>query len=99
MEYNFQKLTAINDADIKVYEEAIDFAFNNQDIRNVTVSGPYSAGKSSILETYKKKHTDHHFVHLSLAHFRTSEQDDTEPEEPLKESILEGKILNPLSSN
>lgn len=95
-EYDFQKLTAINDADIKVYEEALDFVFDNQDIKNVAVSGPYSAGKSSILETYKKKHTDHHFVHLSLTHFRTSEQDDAEPEEPLKESILEGKILNQL---
>lgn len=95
-EYHFQKLTPINDADISVYEEAIDFVFDNSDIKNVAISGPYSAGKSSILESYKAKHTDRSFVHLSLAHFRTSEQESTEPESSVKESILEGKILNQL---
>lgn len=95
-EYHFQKLTPINNADISVYEEAIDFVFENTDVKNVAISGPYSAGKSSILESYKAKHTNHHFAHLSLSHFRTPEQETTESEEPLKESILEGKILNQL---
>lgn len=95
-EYHFQKLTPINNADISVYEEAINFAFENSDIKNVAISGPYSAGKTSILESYKAKHTDHHFMHLSLAHFRTPEQEESESEEPVKESILEGKILNQL---
>lgn len=96
IEYHFQKLTPINNADINVYEEAIDFVFHNPDIKNVAISGPYSAGKSSVLESYKAKHTDHSFVHLSLAHFRTPEQESTEPESSVKESILEGKILNQL---
>lgn len=95
-EYHFQKLTPINNADISVYEEAINFVFENSDIKNVAISGPYSAGKTSILESYKAKHTDHHFMHLSLAHFRTPEQEENESEEPVKESILEGKILNQL---
>ncbi len=90
------KHTPINNADINVYEEAIDFVFHNPDIKNVAISGPYSAGKSSVLESYKAKHTDHSFVHLSLAHFRTPEQESTEPESSVKESILEGKILNQL---
>lgn len=30
--YHFQKLTPIDDADISVYEEAIDFVFQNDDI-------------------------------------------------------------------
>lgn len=96
IEYHFQKLTPINNADINVYEEAIDFVFHNPDIKNVAISGPYSAGKSSVLESYKAKRTDHSFVHLSLAHFRTPEQESTEPESSAKESILEGKILNQL---
>lgn len=95
-EYHFQKLTPINNADISVYEEAINFVFHNSDIKNVAISGPYSAGKSSVLESYKAKHTDHSFVHLSLAHFRTPEQESTEQESSVKESILEGKILNQL---
>ncbi|MDD2234906.1 MAG: hypothetical protein PHV03_08415 [Desulfitobacteriaceae bacterium] len=36
------------------------------------------------------------FIHISLAHFRTPEQEDGESEEPIKESVLEGKILNQL---
>ena len=95
-EYHFQKLTPINNADISVYEEAIDFVFDNSDIKNVAISGPYSAGKSSVLESYKAKHTDHSFVHLSLAHFRTPKQESDEPESSVKESVLEGKILNQL---
>lgn len=95
-EYHFQKLTPIDHADISVYEEAIDFVFDNSDIKNVAISGPYSAGKSSVLESYKAKHTNHNFLHLSLAHFRTPEQESTETESSIKESILEGKILNQL---
>lgn len=106
--YNFQKLSSVNDADITVYEDAIDFVFENSDIKNVAISGAYSSGKSSILESYKAKHTDKCFVHLSLAHFQTSEkesiessnndQTSTKASEPkvIKESVLEGKILNQL---
>jgi hypothetical protein len=94
--YIFQKLTPVSDADISVYEEAIDFVFDNEDIKNVAISGAYSAGKSSILESYKKKHKNTRFVHLSLAHFRTPEQENSEAEDSVKESVLEGKILNQL---
>lgn len=110
--YNFQKLTPVSDANISVYEDAFDFAFENADVKNVAVSGAYSAGKSSILESYKARHSDKRFVHLSLAHFRTSEQEDSElidstknptkdtakvvVRDSVKESVLEGKILNQL---
>ncbi len=92
----FQKLTPVSDADISVYENAIDFAFSNTDVKNIAISGAYSAGKSSILESYKAKHSAIRFVHLSLAHFRTPEQENSESDEIVKESILEGKILNQL---
>lgn len=94
--YYFQKLTPVSNANIDVYEEAINFIFDNTDVKNVAISGPYSAGKSSMLETYKTKHKKYRFIHLSLAHFRTSEQENYESEENVKESVLEGKILNQL---
>lgn len=94
--YYFQKLTPISNADISVYEKAIDFVFENKDIKNVAISGAYSAGKSSVLETYKIKNTNYRFVHISLAHFHTLEQEINDPEDRVKESILEGKILNQL---
>lgn len=57
--YVFQKLTPVSNADISVYEEAINFVFENSDVKNVAISGAYSAGKSSILESYKVKHKNY----------------------------------------
>ncbi len=93
--FKFQKLTPINDADIRIYEETLDFVFNNNDIKNIAISGPYGAGKSSILETYKKKNNDIKFIHISLAHFENPDKENKE-ELDIKESVLEGKILNQL---
>lgn len=94
---NFKKLTPVNNADISVYKEAMDFIFENADVKNVAISGAYSSGKSSILESYKVGHPKKRFVHLSLAHFRSSsEQEVKQSNDTVKESVLEGKILNQL---
>lgn len=90
--YYFEKLTPVNDIDISVYEEAIDYIFDNADITNVAISGSYSAGKSSVIDTYKEKHKEHKFMHISLAHFESPNEDNGE----IKESVLKGKILNQL---
>lgn len=120
--YGFQKLTPINTANIEIYREAINFAFEEHDLRNIALSGAYSAGKSSILESYKKEHKNIKFLHISLAHFESADNADeimtsktSEGEEKtqsaqdqnedadkndnmpfIKESVLEGKILNQL---
>ena len=91
--YHFERLTPINDVDLNVYEEAINYVFNNSDIRNVAISGAYSAGKSSILASYERKYSNLRFLHISLAHF---EYPDYQVGTEVKESVLEGKILNQL---
>ena len=88
--YHFEKLTPIDNVDMNVYENAIDFVFKNNDIKNVAITGAYSSGKSSVLASYKKKHQELKFMHISLAHFDTPNQVE------MKEPILEGKILNQL---
>lgn len=88
--YHFEKLTPIDNVDMNVYENAIDFIFENNDIKNVAITGAYSSGKSSVLASYKKKHQELQFMHISLAHFDTPDQEET------KEPVLEGKILNQL---
>lgn len=88
--YHFEKLTLIDNVDMNVYENAIDFIFENNDIKNVAITGAYSSGKSSVLASYKKKHQELQFMHISLAHFDTPDQGE------IDESILEGKILNQL---
>lgn len=92
----FQKLTPTDEVKISVYEEAIDFVFANEDITNIAISGPYSAGKSSVIESYKKIHQDYKFVHISLAHFEDTDKKSEAENEKVRESVLEGKILNQL---
>ena len=90
-EFRFEKLTLNDNADIRVYEDALNFVFNSPDIKNVAISGAYGAGKSSVLASYKKKHAEKKYIHVSLAHFK-DETNDNKPEE----SVLERKILNQL---
>ncbi|MCM3294019.1 hypothetical protein M3661_28385 [Paenibacillus sp. MER 180] len=93
-DYIFQKLTPIDNANLKIYEEAFNFIFNNNDIKNVAVSGAYGSGKSSVIESYKKAHKDLQFLHISLAHFKSADNGNSESN--ISETILEGKIINQL---
>ncbi|TFB14095.1 hypothetical protein E3U55_14350 [Filobacillus milosensis] len=101
----FQKLTPIKNAKLKMYDDALNFVFENNDIKNVAISGPYSAGKSSIIESYKLKSTDKRYLHISLAHFPETQSENSSIEETTQiysnnsskdNAILEGKILNQL---
>lgn len=94
----FEKLTPFDSGDIRIYDKALDYVFAEEDITNVAISGAYGAGKSSVLETYKKAHPRMKFVHISLAHFQDSSKkaESDKPDDLIKESILEGKILNQL---
>lgn len=96
--YHFERLTPIVDMDLEVYEDAINYVFDNQDIKNVAITGAYSAGKSSVLASYKKKHEKLRFLHISLAHFQSpdKENETKENKKGANESALEGKILNQL---
>ncbi|WP_052246083.1 hypothetical protein [Clostridium tyrobutyricum] len=112
---HFEKLTPTKDVELKIYNDALDFVFENNDIRNVAVSGAYSAGKSSVIESYKEQHKELNFLHISLTNFETTEQQSIKDENNtadskdtelgvkkdsntfgIKESVLEGKILNQL---
>ncbi|MDU4912384.1 hypothetical protein [Clostridium baratii] len=90
--YKFQKLTPVNDMDLNVYEDAINYVFDNPDVRNVAISGAYSAGKSSVLSSYSRKYGKLRFMHISLAHFKSFNDED----DKVRESVLEGKIINQL---
>ena len=46
--YKFERLTPIDNMDLDVYEDALNYVFENSDIKNVAISGAYSAGKSSV---------------------------------------------------
>ena len=92
---NFHKLTPKRDVDVSGYEEALDFVFSNDDIRNIAVSGAYSSGKSSVMESYREKRNKN-FISISLAHFG-AEKTESDNEKNNLEKTLEGKILNQLA--
>lgn len=54
----FQKLTPTDEVKISVYEEAIDFVFANEDITNIAISGPYSAGNENINDDTKIRYIE-----------------------------------------
>lgn len=91
---HFQYLGPKDDIEsIEVYEEALDYAFSNSKIKNVAITGSYGAGKSSLLETYKRrKGNEKRFLHISLTHFENEQEDKQE-----LEMQLESKIINQLA--
>ena len=92
---NFHKLTPKRDVDVSGYKEALDFVFSNDDIRNIAVSGAYSSGKSSVMESYREKRNKN-FISISLAHFG-DEKTESDNDKNNLEKTLEGKILNQLA--
>ena len=98
MEYKFQKLTPTPNVDLSVYENALQYVFSEKDIKNIAISGAYSSGKSSVIETYKQTHPDKSFLHISLAHFvsQDAEKDNQDEKSVESEAAIEGKILNQL---
>lgn len=87
------KLSPVSDAQIGTYDAQLTFALTDPDMKNIALSGPYGAGKSSILATYKTRHPELKFLHISFAHFQDTSRADGQPAD---EKRLEGKIINQL---
>ncbi|MBA4824056.1 hypothetical protein H2241_24490 [Pantoea ananatis] len=41
-----------NDARMNEYFKALDFAFSKKDVKKIAVTGPYGAGKSTVILSY-----------------------------------------------
>lgn len=99
-EKHFEKLTPISDVKLGIYEDALNFVFEDDDIKNIAISGAYGAGKSSVIESYKYRHGEIKFLNISLANFDEINEINTEDRKgevaEIKESTLEGKVLNQL---
>lgn len=70
------------------YVGALNYAFNQPDIRNIAVTGPYGAGKSSVLKTWcQEKEDSMHVLTVSLADFdmqKRASDDDTDDDKGKK---------------
>ncbi|EBF0547113.1 pcar [Salmonella enterica] len=62
--------SVIEDEKAQSYIEALNFACSRRDIRNIAVTGPYGAGKSSVLLTWERaEDNDFRVMTVSLADF------------------------------
>ena len=78
----YLKLTPNAGIDISSYDEAFNYVFQNSDIRNIAITGSYGSGKSSLIESYKKKHGEKHsFMQISLARFHGNDEESTQDSE------------------
>ncbi|MDC7872039.1 hypothetical protein TH60_21340 [Pantoea ananatis] len=70
--YSYDALTPtlMEEEDARHYAEALNFACHKPDIRNIAVTGPYGAGKSSVLLTWTRSRKDRNqIMTVSLADF------------------------------
>lgn len=74
-----------------IYTEALDYAFSNDDIKNIAITGIYGAGKSSVWKTYVNKKNINNCITVSLGKY-----DDTEFEGNNIgfENSLERRLIN-----
>ena len=76
----------------KEYFKALDWALKNDKITNIALSGPYGSGKSSIIQSYMKKHRRLKAINISLATFVELQEFDGEQDEP-KELYAQEKLI------
>lgn len=67
----YNSLTPTNQVkNCEVYMDALQEALQNPDIKNVAVTGPYGAGKSSVIRTFFDKHNgEYKHITITLANF------------------------------
>ena len=58
-----------------IYNEALDFAFSNKDIKNIAITGIYGAGKSTVWNTYVKETKKENIITVSLGKYEDNIQE------------------------
>ena len=73
----FNTLTPeVLDENNKIYTEALDYAFGNNDIKNIAITGIYGAGKSTVWNTYVRKRGLNNVITVSLGKYENYIEDD-----------------------
>jgi len=82
---NYEVLLPNVDSDEKdYYSEPLKVALNTPNVNSIAITGPYGSGKSSFLESFKKKNAEWSYLPISLATFKNQEEEteDIEQENP-----------------
>ena len=60
-----------NNEEYKPYYEALDYAFQDADIKNIAITGIYGAGKSTVWKSYVKKRNLKNIVTITLGQYES----------------------------
>ncbi len=60
----------------QIYTEALDYAFSNNDIKNIAITGIYGAGKSTVWNTYVHQNGLSNIITVSLGKYKNNIKDD-----------------------
>ena len=102
-ETTFNSLTPdILEENKQVYTDALNYAFSNDDIRNIAITGVYGAGKSTVWNTYKNnKLKESNFNLFRINPFKNvitvvlgkySDKLDKNNSEPLSKNELDSRV-------
>lgn len=61
-----------NNEEYKSYYEALDYAFQNNDIKNIAITGIYGAGKSTVWKSYATERALKNIVTITLGQYESS---------------------------
>jgi len=76
---------------IEAYEERLtDLLLNHKKVTEIALTSPYSGGKSSLIDTYMRKHPHHKYTNISLADFKVVSD---EPDENGQLQLIEKSIV------
>lgn len=78
------------------YKNEIDTVFADPEIQNVAVSGPYGAGKSSVIAYIRRQRTKETWVTISLANFKGFNDVGVNKSGRFPNAEIETEILNQL---
>lgn len=96
-DYGYVGLGPTDDAEnVSEYLRAMEWAINDKSVTNIALAGPYGAGKSSIINTFLRKHPSIKYINISLAAFRENNQEEIGGGGGNFEKLLEEGILKQL---
>jgi hypothetical protein len=91
----FEKLTptCLSDDEMQGYSQALDFIFQENDLLNIAITGPYASGKSSVIKTYEKKLNELNGIHISLSYFSPTLESKIKGQKKVNELIFEDELM------
>ena len=88
--FKFHKLTPEILKEKSPYNEALDYALENEDIKNIAISGIYGSGKTTLWESYVSQNNLENIITISLGNYK----DISKENESVVENRIEKQIIN-----